>query len=54
MAGPLKVIVVDDSHDAADMLAVLLKIYGHDVRTVYDGPQRISDCPRVPSARDAT
>ncbi len=32
-----RVLVVDDNKDAADSLAALLQLKGHDVRTVYDG-----------------
>jgi CheY-like chemotaxis protein len=37
--GPRKrrVLVADDNRDAADSLAMLLKMEGHDVRVVYDG-----------------
>lgn len=34
----LRVLVVDDNVDSAHTLKLLLKISGHDVRTVYDGP----------------
>lgn len=30
-------LIVDDNHDAADMLADLLLLMGHDVLVVYDG-----------------
>lgn len=33
-----RVLVVDDNHDAADSLADLLRILGHEVRVGYDGP----------------
>ena len=33
----LRVLVVDDNRDAADSLAMLLKLKGHDVRVTYDG-----------------
>jgi CheY-like chemotaxis protein len=38
-AGPgvLRVLVVDDSRDAADSLALLVTIWGHDARVAYDG-----------------
>jgi signal transduction histidine kinase/ActR/RegA family two-component response regulator len=39
---PLRILVVDDNQDAADSLAKLLKILGHDVRVVYDGPSAIA------------
>ncbi|HLJ95599.1 MAG TPA: response regulator [Gemmataceae bacterium] len=34
----LRVLVVEDTEAAAEMLVTLLKIWGHDVRFVYDGP----------------
>jgi signal transduction histidine kinase len=34
----LRVLVVDDNVDAADSLAMLLRIAGHHVRIAYDGP----------------
>jgi CheY-like chemotaxis protein len=34
---PLRVLIVDDLRDAADSLAVLLQLLGHEVRAVYDG-----------------
>src|SRR5690606_27561605 len=37
LARPLQILVVDDNVDAADSLAALLRVLGHDVRTVYDG-----------------
>jgi signal transduction histidine kinase len=33
---PLRIMVVDDNQDSADMLALSLKIMGHEVRTLYD------------------
>ena len=40
---PLKrrVLVVDDNHDAADSLALLLEILGAEVRVAYDGPEAL-------------
>ncbi len=35
---PLRILVVDDCRDAADSLALLLTVLGHQVRTAYDGP----------------
>jgi CheY-like chemotaxis protein len=32
-----RVLVVDDNHDSADMLAALLRALDHEVRTAYDG-----------------
>jgi PAS domain S-box-containing protein len=39
-AGPLakRVLVVDDNVDAADSIAMILRLTGYDVRCVYDGP----------------
>ena len=39
--GRLRVLVADDTRDAADSLAMLLKLSGHDTRTVYDGAQAL-------------
>ena len=36
-----KVLVVDDNHDAAETLSLLLRLYGHDVQTANDGPQAL-------------
>lgn len=36
-----RVVIVDDDHDAADSLAMMLQIDGHDVRVVYDGPSAL-------------
>src|SRR5262249_37784704 len=33
-----RVLVVDDNTDAADSLAMLLRLTGHEVRIVHDGP----------------
>src|SRR5436190_16986776 len=32
-----RILVVDDNEDAADSLAVLLRLWGHEVRTAYTG-----------------
>jgi CheY-like chemotaxis protein len=37
----LRVLVVDDNVDAADTLADLLRLSGHDVRLAYDGPSAV-------------
>jgi signal transduction histidine kinase/DNA-binding response OmpR family regulator len=34
---PCRILVVDDNHDAADSLAALLRVAGHDVHVRYDG-----------------
>jgi len=33
-----RILVVDDHHDSAESLATLLRLLGHEVRVVYDGP----------------
>jgi CheY-like chemotaxis protein len=37
-----RVLVVDDNRDSADTLAALLEAWGHEVRTLYDGPSTIA------------
>jgi PAS domain S-box-containing protein len=39
--GPRRVLVVDDNRDAADSLAMLLRLLGADVRIVYGGPEAL-------------
>lgn len=40
--GPkFRILVVDDNRDGADSLAMLLKLWGYDVRAVYDGAEAI-------------
>ena len=34
----LRILVVDDNVDTAEVIAILLKASGHDVRTAFDGP----------------
>jgi PAS domain S-box-containing protein len=36
-----RILVVDDNRDSADSLAMLLRLVGHDVRTVHDGRQAL-------------
>jgi PAS domain S-box-containing protein len=36
-----KILVVDDGRDAADSLALLLRLHGHDARTAHDGVEAI-------------
>jgi CheY-like chemotaxis protein len=33
----LRVLVADDNRDAADVLSILVKLWGHDARQAYDG-----------------
>ncbi len=37
----LRVLVTDDNVDSAESLAVLLRLYGHEVRTAHDGAQAL-------------
>ena len=39
---PLRVLVVDDNEDSADMLGLLLSESGHEVRVAYDGPRALA------------
>jgi PAS domain S-box-containing protein len=41
-----RVLVVDDNHDAADSLATLLTLRGHDVVIAYDGEEAIEKAKR--------
>lgn len=38
----MKVLVVDDNHDAAVSLGMLVELLGHDVRTAYDGVEALN------------
>ena len=44
-AARCRVLVVDDNVDAADSLALLLSMLGHEVRTAYDGPTALRTAP---------
>jgi CheY-like chemotaxis protein len=37
-----RTLLVDDNEDAAESLATLLRLNGHDVTTAYDGPTAIA------------
>lgn len=41
-----RILVVDDNHDAAETLALLLEAWGHEVLTAEDGPQAIEAVAR--------
>jgi signal transduction histidine kinase len=47
---PLKVLVVDDNEDAADSLAVLLRMRGHEVAVARDGPEALALAEQAPPA----
>jgi two-component system, OmpR family, response regulator len=38
---PLRVLVVDDNADTAGIFAMLLKMWGHEVKTTHDGPSAL-------------
>ncbi|HEY1187801.1 MAG TPA: PAS domain S-box protein [Gemmata sp.] len=40
-ATSLRVLVVDDNRDAAESLAMILEMKGHEVRTAHDGPEAL-------------
>src|SRR5262245_58115306 len=40
---PLRVLVVDDNLDAAEALALLLRMRGHDVRVALDGDRALAE-----------
>jgi CheY-like chemotaxis protein len=42
----LKILVVDDNHDAADGLALMLKLMGHAALVAYDGPEALATAER--------
>jgi len=41
-----RVLVVDDNHDAADSLALLLQLDGHETQVVHDGPAAVDAAER--------
>jgi CheY-like chemotaxis protein len=38
----LRVLVAEDNHDAADSLALLVRLWGHEVRVAYDGASALT------------
>jgi CheY-like chemotaxis protein len=38
----LRILIVDDSRDGADSLAVMLRLLGHESRTAYDGEEAVT------------
>jgi CheY-like chemotaxis protein len=47
-ANPRRVLIVDDSVDAADSLALLLRLHGHDVSVAHDGPSALEQATAQP------
>ncbi len=45
---PLRVLIVDDNRDAAETLAHLLQLSGHEVRLVSNGPAALAEAARLP------
>jgi CheY-like chemotaxis protein len=39
---PLRIVVIDDNHDAADSLARIMKLWGHEAWKAYDGPSGLA------------
>ena len=35
-------LIVDDQHDTAETIAILLRLSGHDVRIAHDGPSAVA------------
>ncbi len=44
----LRVLVVDDVHELADTLAMLLRLWGHEVTVCYDGPSALEAATAYP------
>ncbi len=42
LSGTLSILVVDDDHDSADGLAMLLELWGHRVRVAYDPKEAVA------------
>ena len=38
----MRLLVVDDNEDAANTLATVLRLWGHEVRVAYDGPTALT------------
>jgi CheY-like chemotaxis protein len=54
MSSVRRVLVVDDNRDSAETIAMLVELWGHDVRVVHDGPAALASisepidwCPEV-------
>ena len=43
----LRILIVDDNRDAADMLAMFLQLSGHETHTAYDGVEAIEATTRL-------
>jgi PAS domain S-box-containing protein len=47
LATPLRILIVDDNHDSADMLATLLQFAGHETFAAHDGLTAIEEAARL-------
>jgi PAS domain S-box-containing protein len=47
VARTLRILVVDDNHDSADMLATLLKFSGHETHIAHDGLAAVEEADRL-------
>ena len=44
---PLRILIVDDNHDSADMLATLLQVAGHETFAAHDGLTAVEEAARL-------
>lgn len=49
MAQPLRVLIVDDSRDGADALALLVSVWGHETKTAYGGADALAALDHYPA-----
>ena len=49
-----RILVVDDNVDAAESLALLLRLEGHDVRVAHDGPAALAAVEADPPGRSCS
>jgi PAS domain S-box-containing protein len=47
LTAPARLLVADDNRDSADSLAMLLRIHGNEVHTVYDGADAVDSAARL-------
>jgi CheY-like chemotaxis protein len=43
-----RILVIDDSDEAAESLALLLRLHGHEVRVAHDGPTALAEADAWP------
>ncbi len=43
-----RILIIDDNRDAADTMAMLLRVIGHEAQTAYDGPTALDLAQRQP------